>query len=100
MSLFQLSGFVGTGIVAAAYVPQIRHLVKQHCSAGISKYAYTLWCLASIFFLIHAAMIRDVVFISVQIVNLIAILAIIICVKKYARQMCLTHLHEALGKQR
>jgi len=40
-------------------------------------------------------MIRDVVFVFAQIVNLAAIVAIAICVKKYPRQMCLKHLHEA-----
>jgi uncharacterized protein with PQ loop repeat len=100
MSLSQLLGFIGTAIVAAAYIPQIHHLVKEHCSAGISMNAYVLWCVASVLFLIHAVMIRDVVFALVQIVNLAAILAIVICVRKYERQMCLTHLHEAQAKQR
>lgn len=62
--------------------------------------AYGLWCIASVLFLIHAAMIRDLVFVLVQIVNVIAILAIVFCVKKGERQMCLTHLHEAHTKQR
>jgi uncharacterized protein with PQ loop repeat len=95
MTLFQLLGFLGTGVVAAAYIPQIHHLVKEHCSAGISMNAYALWWVASILFLIHAAMIRDVVFVFAQIVNLAAIVVIAVCVKKYARQMCLRHLHEA-----
>jgi uncharacterized protein with PQ loop repeat len=100
IDLSQMLGFLGTGIVAAAYIPQIHHLVREHCSAGISINAYALWCVASILFLIHAAMIRDVVFVFVQTVNLMAILAIVICVKKYERQTCLTHLHEARTKQR
>ena len=99
MALSHLLGFLGTGIVAAAYIPQIHHLVKEHCSAGISMNAYALWCLASILFLIHAAMIRDVAFVFVQIINLMAILVIVIYVRKYGRQMCLTHLHEAQAKQ-
>ncbi len=99
MTLFQLLGFLGTGVVAAAYIPQIHHLVKEHCSAGISMNAYALWWVASILFLIHAAMIRDVVFVFAQIVNLTAILAIVICVKKYERKMCLRHLHEAQTRQ-
>ena len=81
-------------------VPQIRHLVKEHWSAGISMNAYALWCAASVLLLIHAAMIRDLVFLFVQIINLTAILAIVICVRKYERQMCLTYLHEAQTKQR
>ena len=56
MSLSQLLGFLGTAIVAAAYIPRIHHLVKEHCSAGISMNAYSLWCVASILFLVHAAM--------------------------------------------
>jgi uncharacterized protein with PQ loop repeat len=100
MSVSQLLGFLGTGIVAAAYIPQIHHLVKEHCSAGISIYAYGLWCVASILFLVHAAMIRDVVFIVVQVINLIATLAIVFRVKKYEGRICLTHLREAQAKQR
>ena len=100
MALSQLLGFLGTAIVAAAYIPQIHHLIKEHCSAGISINAYALWSVASVLFLVHAAMIRDVVFVFVQIVNLIAILAIAISVKKYERQMWLRHLNEAHTKQR
>lgn len=99
MVLSQILGLIGTGIVVAAYIPQIHHMVKDHCSAGISMKAYALWCVASILFLIHAAIIRDVVFIFVQIVNLVATLAIVIFVRRYERQMCLTHLHEAHTKQ-
>jgi len=32
-------------------------------------------------------------------INLAAIVAIVICVKKYERQMCLTHLHETHTNQ-
>jgi uncharacterized protein with PQ loop repeat len=100
MALSPILGFLGTGIVAAAYIPQIHHLVKEHCSAGISVNAYALWCVASILFVIHATMIRDVVFVFVQIVNLVATLAIVIFVRKYDHQMCLTHLQGTHAKQR
>jgi len=85
-------GFTGTGIVAVAYIPQIRHLIKEHCSAGISVRAYTLWFSASILFLIHAVRIKDVAFVFVQIVNLAAICAIVIYCKRFENQMCHTHL--------
>lgn len=74
-----------------AYVPQIRHLLKEHCSAGISIKAYSLWFVASRFFLVHASMIKDLVFVFVQVVNLSASCAIVICCKKYENEMCLTH---------
>jgi uncharacterized protein with PQ loop repeat len=95
MSASELLGFLGTAIVALAYIPQIRHLAAEHCSAGISLSAYSLWCLASAFFLIHAAMIQDIVFVLVQTVNLAATLVILVYAKKYEHHFCLTHAREA-----
>ncbi|SRR5713101_3311179 len=94
MNLPQVLGFVGTGVVAGAYVPQIWHLVKEHCSAGISIRAYFLWFLASVLFLVHAAMIKDIVFILVQVVNLLAIAAVVVYAKRYEKQICLLHLEK------
>jgi uncharacterized protein with PQ loop repeat len=91
MTLPETLGFIGTGLVSVAYIPQIRHLIKEHCSAGISAKAYVLWFMASVFFLVHAAMIVDAVFIGVQIVNLLVMGMIVICVRKYERQICATH---------
>lgn len=92
MNLSQLLGFMGTGLVAIAYIPQIHHLIKEHCSAGISLKAYALWFLASLLFLIHATMIRDLVFIVVQVVNLFAIGIIAIFAKRYEKDVCRIHL--------
>jgi uncharacterized protein with PQ loop repeat len=55
----QLFGVVGTLTVIAGYVPQVRHLIKEHCSAGVSTQAFVLWCSSSLLFLIHALMIHD-----------------------------------------
>lgn len=96
MHLSQVFGFAGTAIVAVAYIPQIRHLIKEHCSAGISVQAYSLWFLASLLILAHAAMIKDIVFVFVQCVNLAAICVIVICCKEYENQMCPTHLTSCL----
>ena len=70
MSTSQILGAIGTTLVIVGYVPQIGHLMRQHCTVGISILAFTLWCLASLLFLIHAAMIGDTVFVVVQAVNL------------------------------
>ena len=91
MRLSQILGFVGTCIVAAAYIPQIRHLIKEHCSAGISIRAYGLWFLAALFFLAYAGMIRDIVFVIAQVLSLVAICVIVIYAKKYENQFCLAH---------
>ena len=64
MNLSQGVGLVGTGLVIVGYVPQIHHLIKERRTAGLSMPAFAVWSLASLLFLIHAVLIRDVVFIG------------------------------------
>jgi len=33
----EIAGFAGAGLAGAAYVPQISHLIRARCSAGISR---------------------------------------------------------------
>jgi uncharacterized protein with PQ loop repeat len=87
----QIFGFVGTGLVIVGYVPQIVHLIKERCTAGISIPAFSLWCVASLLFVIHAAMIRDPVFVVLQTVNLVAGGIIVRFSKKYEGQVCPFH---------
>lgn len=93
MNVPEILGPAGIGVVTIAYLPQIVHLHKEHCSAGISLRAYSLWCVSSALFLIHAVMIGDVVFTVFQLINLVATATIIILVKRYGRHVCLTHLN-------
>lgn len=97
MILSEILGLVATGLVIGGYVPQIVHLVKERCTAGISIPAFSLWCLASLLFLIHASMIGDAVFIGVQTVNLIAGGLIVGFCKKYEGEICPFH-REAYGR--
>lgn len=91
MTTSQILGFVGTALVIGGYIPQIVHLIKEHCAVGISILAFSLWCAASLLFLIHAAMIRDSVFVGVQIVNLVAGGLIVVFCKKYEGKVCPYH---------
>ena|SRR5665213_2327323 len=93
--LIEIIGFIGSGIVIWAYVPQITHLIKEHCSAGISRRAYTLWFIAALLLLIHAVMIRDTVFMFLQTANAILTLVVLIFAQKYKNEVCPTH---AMGK--
>ena len=92
MTVSQIVGFVATGLVIVGYVPQIHHLIKERCTAGLSTPAFVAWSLASLLFLIHAALIRDVVFIGVQVVNLVAGGIIVAFCKTYNGQVCAYHL--------
>jgi uncharacterized protein with PQ loop repeat len=84
-------GFAATALVIGGYIPQIVHLIKERCTAGISIPAFALWCVASFLFLIHAAMIRDSVFVGVQIVNLAAGGLIVVFCKRYKGEVCPFH---------
>jgi uncharacterized protein with PQ loop repeat len=84
-------GFLGSALVLLAYFPQIYHLIKEHCSAGISRYAYALWLLGAIALLAHSVMIRDPVFMLLQSITVICTGAIIIFAQKYKGRVCSTH---------
>lgn len=91
MIIFQLAGFIGSILVIYAYVPQIRHLIAAHCSAGISSRAYSLWLVAAALLLSHAIVIRDAVFITLQILNMAAIGLTLFFAQKYKNGTCPVH---------
>src|SRR5262245_52707980 len=91
MFVSEMFGVAGTAIVIAGYVPQVRHLVKEHCSAGISVPAFALWCASSTMFLVHAIMIRDAIFISLQALNTCANAVILFYARRYRDQFCPIH---------
>jgi uncharacterized protein with PQ loop repeat len=95
MTFIEIVGLIGSGLVIWAYVPQIKHLVQERCSAGISRRAYTIWFIAALLLLTHAVMIRDTVFIFLQTANAILTLIILIYARKYKNGVCPTH---AMGK--
>jgi uncharacterized protein with PQ loop repeat len=95
VSLSEALGFAGTGLVIAGYIPQILHLIKERCTAGLSMPAFAIWCSASLLFLVHATMIRDVVFVGVQIVNMAAGILIVAYCRKYEGHVCPRHLRRA-----
>lgn len=100
MNISQILGFVGTGLVLVGYIPQIHHLIKERCTSGLSVPAFAIWCSASLLFLVHATMIRDVVFVGVQVVNLAASGIIVGFCKKYEGQVCPAHAHSASAPTR
>jgi hypothetical protein len=87
----QIAAFVGIGLAGAAYVPQIWHLVRVHCSAGISRSAFALWLGASLLVTTHAIAIGAVVFILLGGVQIVAITVILVYATKYASSICLGH---------
>jgi hypothetical protein len=87
----QILGFLGTVTVAIGYLPQIRHLVREHCSAGVSIVAWQVWLLATFLIFSHAFEVFDLVFITLQVVHIIAIISIISLARRYQGLRCAFH---------
>lgn len=45
-------------------MPQIVHVMKEHCTAGLSLAAYVLWVVAAVLLLSYAVSMRDAVCIA------------------------------------
>jgi uncharacterized protein with PQ loop repeat len=92
MTITEVAGFAGAGLAGAAYVPQISHLVKARCSAGISRLAFEAWLLASLLTTARAIAIHDGVFIVLGGIQIVATAVIMLCAIRYKDTPCPSHL--------
>lgn len=90
MSL-ELLAFIGTGLVAVAYIPQIAHLIVKHCAYGISVRAWTIWLIATVFILPHTIFTKDLVFIFLISSHLTAISFIVVFSYYHQGKVCKEH---------
>jgi uncharacterized protein with PQ loop repeat len=87
----QVLGFLGTVTVVIGYLPQVRHLAREHCSAGLSIVAWQVWLLSSFLIFTHALEVVDLVFITLQSVHIVAITLIISLARRYRGMTCAFH---------
>ena len=90
----EIAGFAGAGLAGAAYVPQISHLVRARCSAGISRLAFEVWLLASLLTTARAIAIHADVFIALGGIQIAATAVITFCATRYQDTPCPIHLKE------
>jgi hypothetical protein len=88
----EIAGFAGAGLAGAAYVPQIFHLIRARCSAGISRLAFEVWLLASLLVTAHAIAIHAGVFIALGGIQIVATMLIVVCAARYKDTPCPSHL--------
>ena len=88
----ELAGFAGAFLAGAAYVPQIRHLIRERCSAGISRSAFYVWLVASLLVLTRAIAIRANVFIVLGVIQVGATAVICSYAKLYENLRCASHI--------
>ena len=87
----ELIGLSGASLAGYAYLPQIRHLIRERCSAGISRGAFLLWLLASLLMTIHAVLLPAAVFIVLGGIQIGAISIILVFSARYRGLVCATH---------
>src|SRR5690349_3826427 len=88
----EIAGLIGAALAGAAYVPQIVHLIREHCSAGLSRAAFTTWLAASLLVTAHAIAIGAFVFIALGAIQLAATTLILVFTTRYRGLYCATHL--------
>ena len=96
MRATELAGFIGTGIAGAAYVPQIWHLTRERCSAGLSRLAFGAWLASSVLMTVHAIAIGAAVFITLGVVQLAAIGTILFFASRFEGSYCASHVPAAV----
>ena len=86
LRIIELLALVAGVIGILAYVPQIIHMIKEHSSKGISLGAWILWFVTGVIVLVYALDIKDIIFISIQALNLIAIFVVLVLTLKYSNK--------------
>ncbi len=91
MPLFELLGMAGIAISVLAYLPQVVHLARERCSAGISRRSWAMWLLGSMLVGALALHRRDLVFILLQVSSLTSAAIILALAQRYRGMVCETH---------
>ena len=100
MAITEIVGFAGAGLAGAAYVPQISHLIRARCSAGISRLAFAVWLLASVLITARAVAIHAGVFIALGGIQIVATTLIILYAARFQDTPCPSHLPARQGPRR
>ena len=86
-----MGGFLGVGLSGVAYAPQIVHLIRGRCSAGVSRPAYIIWLVASVLLTIKAIAIQAWVFVALGAIEVVATTLTLFCAARYKDQYCRFH---------
>lgn len=91
--MLEILGVVGIAISVAAYVPQVIHLAREHCSAGVSSRAWAMWLLSGLLVGFVAVQRGDLVFILLQLSSFTSAAVILLLARRYKGMACETHAH-------
>jgi hypothetical protein len=91
VSATEIAGFVGAAFSGSAYIPQISHLIRSRCSAGVSRPAFGVWLVASLLLTIRAIAIQAWVFVVLGGIQIVAISLILLYATSYEHEYCPSH---------
>jgi lipid-A-disaccharide synthase-like uncharacterized protein len=97
--MFEILGVIGIAISVAAYVPQVIHLAREHCSAGVSSRAWAMWLGGGLLVGVLAVQRGDPVFILLQLSSLTFAAVILLLARRYKGMACETHAHAVPSDQ-
>ncbi len=89
--MFEILGVAGIAISVAAYVPQIVHLGREHCSEGVSSKAWAMWLAAAVLVGAMAVAHRDAVFVALQASSVASGAVILSLARRYRGMRCASH---------
>jgi lipid-A-disaccharide synthase-like uncharacterized protein len=92
-ALFEFLGIAGISIGVVAYVPQVVHLAREHCSAGVSGRAWAMWLTSSLLIGALALHRHDPVWIALQASSLTSTAVILFLSHRYRGMVCEAHAH-------
>jgi lipid-A-disaccharide synthase-like uncharacterized protein len=91
--VFEFLGVAGISIGVLAYVPQVIHLARAHCSEGVSGRAWAMWLTSSLLIGAVALNRHDPVFIALQASSLSSAAVIVVLAYRYRGMVCEGHAH-------
>ena len=94
--MFETFGIVGIAIAMLAYVPQVVHLGREHCSAGVSRRAWMMWLVSSVLVASLAIHRGDLVFILLQVSSMTSAAVILFLAYGFRGMVCDYHAHLGL----
>ena len=100
VGVFEILGIAGIVISVLAYVPQVVHLGREHCSAGVSPRAWAMWVVSSLLIGALALHRMDVVFIMLQVSTLTSAAIILFLAHRYRGMVCAFHARSAPRSRR
>lgn len=89
--MFEVAGVIGIALSVAAYVPQVIHLAREHCSAGVSSRAWAMWLVGGGLVGALAIHRQDMVFILLQLSSLTSAGVILFLARRYRGMACESH---------